>query len=103
MNELEKTYTMKGVGRPQYYLGGDVEHLTEDWAREGISTAFSAKTYITNVLPELKDLSERRDFPKKKVPMSADYHAELDESPLLDAWGMTVYRTFMGSANWIIT
>ena len=81
MRELEEIYTMKGVGRPMYYLGGDVEHLPPDWEKEGIHTAFSANTYITSILPELKELSIRDSFPRKKVPMSTDYHPELDDSP----------------------
>jgi len=44
MKQLEKHYTMKGVGKPMYYLGGDVETLSEDWNKENIHTAFSAKT-----------------------------------------------------------
>ena len=103
MKELEETYTMKGVGRPMYYLGGDVEHLTPDWEKQGIHTAFSANTYITSILPELKELSSREAFPKKKVPMSADYHPELDDSPLCSPREMSLYRTFIGSANWVIT
>jgi len=27
MEELKKVYVMKGVGKPEYYLGGDVENL----------------------------------------------------------------------------
>ena len=30
MKELEKNYVMKGVGKPQYYLGGDVVELPEE-------------------------------------------------------------------------
>jgi hypothetical protein len=36
----------EGVGKPQYYLGGDVVELGEEWNKEGIYTAFSAETYI---------------------------------------------------------
>ena len=46
MRELENSYLMKGVGKPQYYLGGDVIELPEEWNKEGIYTAFSAETYI---------------------------------------------------------
>jgi hypothetical protein len=50
MKDLEKHYIMKGVGKPQYYLGGDVVELGEEWNKEGIYTAFSAETYIKNSL-----------------------------------------------------
>jgi hypothetical protein len=53
IQKLKKTYVMKDIGKPQYYLGGDVIQLSPDWEKEGISGAFSAETYITNVLPKL--------------------------------------------------
>ena len=33
MNELKKTYVMKAVGTPEYYLGGNVIQLGEDWKK----------------------------------------------------------------------
>ena len=45
MEELKKHYVMKGDGTPQYYLGGDDVELGEEWAAEGIQTAFSAYLY----------------------------------------------------------
>ena len=105
MNTLEEHYTMKGVGRPQYYLGGDVQHLTPDWEKEGIQTAFSAHTYINEVAPKLADLikKDKSVFAKKSVPMHPDYHPEMDDSELLSPQGISVYRSFIGSANWVIT
>ena len=41
IEELKKTYIMKGVGIPSYYLGGDVEYLDEHWKKEGIAVALS--------------------------------------------------------------
>ena len=54
MVDLKKVYTMKGVGIPEYYLGGDVEQLDEHWNKEDISMALSANTYIKNVIPNLR-------------------------------------------------
>ena len=48
IEELKKTYTMKGVGEPKLYLGGDVEILGSEWEKEVIKTVLSAKTYIKN-------------------------------------------------------
>ena len=64
MEELKKTYIMKGVGKPQYYLGGDVVELGPEWEKEGISSAFSAETYIKNSLPKLAKLCGLDDFKK---------------------------------------
>jgi hypothetical protein len=43
---LEKTYMLKSVGIPEYYLGGNVELLGETWKNQGLGLALSAKTYI---------------------------------------------------------
>jgi hypothetical protein len=31
IDELKKDYILKGVGKPMFYLGGDVEQLGEAW------------------------------------------------------------------------
>ena len=103
MKELQKTYTMKGVGKPQYYLGGDVVELGDEWEKEGISAAFSAETYIINTLPKLAKLCGLEVFKKAAIPFSEDYHPELDESPLIPPEKISIYQSLIGSANWIIT
>lgn len=103
MKELEKHYVMKGVGKPQYYLGGDVVELDECWNKENIYLAFSAETYIRNCLPKLAKLCNKEQFPKCNSPMDSNYHPELDESELCNAQEISIYRSLIGSANWIIT
>lgn len=103
MKELEKTYVMKGVGAPRYYLGGDVLELDGQWNRQGVEHAFSAATYIDQALPKLAKLLGVEQFAKKQVPFDPDYHAELDDSPLLDPDGISKYRSIIGSLNWILT
>ena len=103
INELKKTYIMKDVGKPQYYLGGDVIDLTDEWEKEGISAAFSAETYIANTLPKLAKLCGHEDFKKANTPFSEDYHPELDETPLVPPERISLYQSLLGSANWIIT
>jgi len=103
INELKKTYIMKGVGKPQYYLGGDVVELGSEWEKEGMNAAFSAETYIYNTLPKLALLCGLQDFKKSNIPFSEDYHPELDESPLVPPEQISLYQSLLGSANWIIT
>jgi hypothetical protein len=103
MNELKQTYIMKGEGKPQYYLGGDVINLSSGWEHEGISAAFSAETYIKNVLPKLAKLCGLEDFRKWNTPFCDQYHAELDESPLVPPDMISLYQSLLGSANWIVT
>ena len=103
MTELKKTYTMKDVGKPQYYLGGDIVTLDEAWDKEDIHMAFSAQTYIFNNLPKLAKMCGLQDFKLQNTPFSDSYHAEMDETPLVPPSGITLYQALLGSANWIIT
>ena len=103
MKELEKNYVMKGVGKPQYYLGGDVVELQEPWDKEGIYTAFSAETYIKNCLPKLKAMCGVTEFKKVKTPFAEDYHPELELSELLSPPEISKYKSLIGSGNWLIT
>ena len=103
MKELEKTYVMKGVGKPQYYLGGDVVELPPEWENEQCTTAFSAHTYIKNCIPKLAKMCEKEKFKGYKTPFNDSYHAELDTSPLCDTEKISKYKSLIGSANWIIT
>ena len=103
MKELENTYIMKGVGKPQYYLGGDVIDLPDEWHKEHCRTAFSAETYIKNCIPKIAAMCNKKGFRGYKTPFSDTYHAELDTSPLCDTETISKYKSLIGSANWIIT
>ena len=54
---LEKSYDLKGVGKPEYYLGGDVVKLDEQWEKLGIGYGLGANTYLKNVIPKLEKLA----------------------------------------------
>ena len=102
ISKLKKDYILKGIGDPEYYLGGDVEQLDNTWTKDGINTALSARTYIENVTDKFENMFGT-EFRQYKSPMAEGYHPELEESPLLDPQGASRYRTMLGSANWIIT
>ena len=47
---IEKaSYTLKGVGQPTYYLGGDFGRIRSKLLPRGSTCYLSAKTYIENV------------------------------------------------------
>ena len=102
LKELMEHYTLKGVGIPEYYLGGDVEFLDEHWTKEGINLGFSARTYISNVIPKFESLLDH-NLKSIKTPMAEDYHPELDETDFLDAEGGARYRSVIWSLNWVVT
>ena len=103
MKELEKNYVMKGVGKPQYYLGGDVVELPEEWHKEGVHTAFSAETYIKNCIPKLLVMCGVPEFKKVKTPFHEEYHPELETTDLLSPTDISKYKSLIGSGNWLIT
>ena len=102
MSELKKVYVLKGVGIPEYYLGGNVEILDEHWASDGVGLALSAKTYIENVVPKFETLFGH-EFSKQNTPMLENFHPEIDDSPLCSYDESAKFRSVIGSLNWIIT
>ena len=52
---LETLYPFKGVGKPEFYLGGDVNVIKTS---KGYTHAFSARTYIKNVCDKIEKLLE---------------------------------------------
>jgi len=100
IKELRKDYKLKGIGKPIYYLGGDIKELGGDW-RKHRHTALSAQTYITNVIWKFEQtFGELREY---KTPMETNYHPKLDTSLLLEAQSMSLYWALIGSVNWLIT
>jgi hypothetical protein len=59
IKSLKKKYMLKSVGIPEYYLGGNVEFLGEAWKNQGLELDISAKTYVQNVIPNLKVFLEK--------------------------------------------
>ena len=96
IKKLQDTYMMKDVGKPQYYLGGDILQLSPDWEKEGITGAFSAETYITNVLPKLAKSCGLKEFSKAKIPFSESYYPELNKTDLLSPGEISIYKSLLG-------
>ena len=102
LDEIKMVFDLKGVGKPEYYLGGNFHsvsktqlpgvletendlpdhHLTPKWKKEDITMAFSAKTYIKILFERLKTVlgSVLSQF---KSPMVESLHPELEDSPIL--------------------
>jgi hypothetical protein len=101
IKSLEKTYMLKTVGIPEYYLSGNVEFLGEAWKNQGLGLALSAKIYIENVIPKFENLFGK-EFKPIKTPMSKGYHPEVDDSPLCTEDDYAKYRSIIGCCIWII-
>ena len=101
MDELQKTYILKGVGIPDYYLGAEYGRIKAEYTKKGTTSTWSAKTFITNVLDKIERIfGVLRTY---TTPMDPDYYPELDESPILSGEEVSKYRMLTGSAQWAIT
>ena len=107
IEEIKRDYILKGIGKPRYYLGGDVLELDATWHKQGITTALSAETYISNVVSKYEKVFSKDDQPfvlkGYRTPMDSNYHPETDESEFLSPTDASIYRGLIGSANWMIT
>jgi hypothetical protein len=92
---LEKIFTLRGVGIPEYYLGVNVEFLGEGWKNQGLGLALSEKIYIQKVIPKFEDLFGK-EFQPIKIPMSEGHHHEVDDSPLCTEDDSAKYRSIIG-------
>jgi hypothetical protein len=101
IKSLEKSYMLKSVGIPEYYLGENAEFLGESWKNQGLGLALSARTYIQNVIPKFEGLFGK-EFKAIKTPMSEGYHPEVDDSPLCAEDDSDKYRLIIGCCIWII-
>jgi hypothetical protein len=95
IKSLEKTYMLKSLGIPEYYLGGNVKFLGEAWNNQGLGLALSAKIYIQNFIPKFEGLFGK-EFKPIKTPMSEGYHPEVDDSPLCTKDDPAKYRSIIG-------
>ena len=117
IEDIRKTFNLKGVGKPEYYLGGNFHsvpdikeandndpnpHLSSKWLKEGVKMAFLAKTYIEQCMTKLEDMMSQT-FPLKGSPMAEAYHPKLDDSPLLNSQEHSKFRSLIGCANWLVT
>ena len=79
------------------------EHsLDPRWLKEGVKTAFSARTYIKNCVERLEHMTNQT-FGTFQMPMSEILHPEMDDSPLCSPTNHSKFRSLVGCANWLIT
>jgi hypothetical protein len=95
IKSLENTNTLRYVGVPEYYLGGNMEFLEEAWKNQGLGLTLSANTYIQNVIPKFEGLFGK-EFKAIKTPMSEGYHPEIDDTPLCTEDDSSKYRSIIG-------
>ena len=76
-------------------------HLNGEYTDSRSTSTWSTKTYLTNVITRIE--KEHGILQAYTCPMDLDYHPELDESTLLHGDEISVFRMFIGCAQWAIT
>ena len=124
--KIKETYDLKGVGAPEYYLGGDFDtninkaegkeiseisetdysekekNLSNIWFKHGVNTAFSARTYIKEIINILETMVGK-EFAEQKTHMSETLHPEIDNSSILNPIRHSQFRSLVGCANLLVT
>ena len=101
ISEFQKFYTLKGIGTPDFYLGGDISRIPFN-NPSGHATLMSARSFIQNVVSRIERVFERK-LRSYTTPLPNGCHPEIDTSPLLVGVEISKYRMLVGSAMWAIT
>jgi hypothetical protein len=102
IDKFKETYALKGVGTPEYYLGGNFHQVDDpELMKLGIKTALSATTYINNSVEKFERMFEGT-IKESRFPMLEGLHPESDTSTLLNPTMATQYRAIIGSLNWVV-
>ena len=89
-------YILKGVGDPEYHLGGN-------FGRDPDGTLYwSAKTYVKKMMDNYERIHKQLPT-KSKSPLDKNDHPELDQTPLLEANGIKMYQSMIGALQWAVT
>ena len=102
IDQFKETYSLKGVGTPEYYLGGNFLKMDDPVLMAmGIKTALSARTYIDNSIEKFERMFGG-PIQESKFPMKEGLHPESDTSQPLSDEMATRYRAVIGSLNWVV-
>ena len=93
-------YDFKGVGSPEYYLGGDIRIYYE--GDSIVELSLSSKTYVKRICDKIKGLMGWK-LKGYMNPMDPNFHAEIDDSNYLEGDDISIYRMMVGSLNWLVT
>ena len=100
MRKPKGPYEFKGVGSPNYYLGGDIKITYKGDSITELE--LSARTYIGRICEKIESLMGWT-LKNYNNPMDPSYHAEVDNSDFLEGDDISKYRMMVGSLNWLVT
>ena len=100
IEQLKKRFTLKGVGKPEYFLGADMTFETEADGKKTFT--IGSKTYVRRILTQFELVMGYK--PKQvKTPLDPKDHPELDKSPFINEKAKKIYWSLMGMLQWAVT
>lgn len=89
-------YKLKGVGEPEYHLGGN-------FGRDKDGTLYwGSKRYVEKLIDNYERLYGAKPV-KVSSPMEKGDSPEIDDSPELDKEGIEIYQSLIGGLQWAVT
>ena len=89
-------YKLKGVGPPEYHLGGN-------FGRDPDGTLFlSAEKYVSKLMDGFERMFQKLPY-KASSPLVDGDSPELDTSELLDEEGIRIYQSMIGALQWCVS
>jgi hypothetical protein len=89
-------FKLKGVGIPEYHLGGDFYRNSDG------TLAWGAHLYVSKMINNYETMF--RSIPKEfSTPMIEKDHPEINTSELLDYLGIKQYKSLVGALQWLVT
>jgi hypothetical protein len=99
IEKLQETYSLKGIGTPEYYLGGNFNEVNDPELTDmGIKTA---ETYILNSVEKFERMFVG-ELRTSRTPMAVLAHTETDDTAPLSQAMATHFRAIIGSLNWTV-
>ena len=99
IEELKKEFTLKGVGKPEYFLGADMKYVEEP---EKVFTMGSS-TYVKKILGQFEKLMGYPPPRKVNTPLEPRDHPELDETESIGEELKRKYWSLIGMLQWAVT
>jgi hypothetical protein len=95
MDRIEKVYTIKDIGPPNYYLGNDYKK-----DRRG-RWCIGCKKYLKEAVKRVEGMFG--SVKKYSSPSETGDHPEMDTSKLLNDEGHRRYQMLIGLLMWVVT
>lgn len=99
-NQIKKTYTMEGVGVPEYHIGAECGRVKGEYKERGETSTQSVKTFLKNTIERVErelDTSLRT----YTCPIDPDNHPDMDETRILNGSAeISKYRMLTGCSQW---